>query len=216
MGGLEEEFILYPELIKYKQIKQQYEEQLTRLKVDQIDLEKEKETMLAKYEELLSKVSMQQKGDTPDRQSLTSLRAEIQDLTEDLGDVMEESSHLSGAQIERLNEWIKPLQKGLDREVLAAKQHLKLKKEEFRSYRLEMMLLLQQMYEIEEYIHDVHRSYSETCKEYMSQDDKKTLQLQEIQVRRDAKQMLTELQEDLDYVLKNDKVPEWFAQRENG
>ncbi|MCF6136268.1 hypothetical protein [Pseudalkalibacillus berkeleyi] len=204
---------MYPELEKYNQIKQQYEKQLSRLKLDQNDLEEEKETMLNQYEELLSKVSAQQKAHSPDRESLTGLRSEIQQLTEELGDVMEESSHLSRAQKERLNEWMSPLEKGLEREVLAAKQHLKLKKEEFQQYRSEMLLLLQQVYEIEEYIHEIHHSYSEACAEYLSKQDKQKLQLQAIDVRQDAKQMLEELQEDLDYVSENGKMPEWFKRK---
>lgn len=206
---------MYPELIKYKEIKQQYEKQLTQLKLEQNDLEEEKETMLSEYEKLLSKVSAQQKANSPDRESLTSLHSDIQELTEDLGDVMEESSHLSRAQKERLDEWMNPLKKGLDREVLAAKQHLKLKKEDFRRYRMEMLLLLQQIYEIEEYIHEVHLSYSEACEEYMTKQDNEFFQLQAIQIRRDVKQMLAELQEDLDYVSQNGKMPDWFKRKVN-
>ncbi len=207
---------MYPELVKYKQIKQQYEEQLNRLKLEQGDLEEEKEKMLNEYENLLSKVSAQQKANSPDRESLTSLRSDLQQLTEELGDVMEESSHLSRAQKERLDEWMKPLQRGLDREVMAAKQHLKLKKEEFQRYRMEMLLLVQQVFEIEEYIQDIHLAYTRACDDFMTKEERETLQLQAIHVRRDAKQMLAELQQDLDYVSKHGKMPEWFHQKMNG
>ncbi|WP_349409703.1 hypothetical protein [Pseudalkalibacillus sp. SCS-8] len=204
---------MYPELMKYKQIKKQYEDQLNKLKLEQKDLEEEKETMLEEYEKLLSQITSHQKANSPERVSLTGLKSEIQQLTEELGDVMEESSHLSRSQKERLHEWMKPLREGMDREVMAAKQHLRLKKEEFQRYRMELLLLLQQVYEMEDYIQDIHYSYTEACNEYLSEQDKKTLQLQAINVRREAKHMLSELQQDLDYVMKNGKTPEWFQEK---
>ncbi len=207
-----EESVLYPELEKYKQLKKQYEGQLQRLKIEQDDLEEEKEKMLQRYEDLLGNFGGKGTVDRYNKENVSSLRSEIQELTEELGDVLEETSHLSREQKERLNEWMEPLKKGLDREVMAANQHLKIKKDEFRRYRIEMLLLMQQVFEIEEYIHDVHLSYTEACQDYLTNQDRQTLQLQAIGVRQDVKLMLEELQEDLDYVNKYGKMPEWFQE----
>ncbi|MCF6411146.1 hypothetical protein [Pseudalkalibacillus salsuginis] len=197
---------MYPELEKYKQIKKQYEEQLQRLKIEQEDLEEEKEKILQRYKEFEKKNTVGQSK----QDNLASVRSELHGLTEELDDLLEESSHLTIEQKERLNEWMQPLKKGFDREVLAAKQHLKIQKDEFRRYRIEMLLLVQQVYEIEEYIHEVHLSYTEACREYLTKQDRQTLQLQAIDVRQDVKLMLKELQEDLEYVNSHGKMPKWF------
>ncbi|WP_408009617.1 hypothetical protein ACJROX_04760 [Pseudalkalibacillus sp. A8] len=198
---------MYPELEKYKQIKKQYEEQLQRLKIEQEDLDEEKEKLLRRYEDLFEKKHTAERSN---QENLSSVRSELNGLTEELGKVLEESSHLTREQKDRLNEWVQPLKKGLDREVMAAKRHLKIKKNEFRRYRIEMLLLLQQVYEIEEYIHEVHLSYTEACRDYLTKQDRQTLQLQAIDVRQDVKFMLEELQEDLEYVNKYGKMPKWF------
>ncbi|WLD94163.1 hypothetical protein [Alkalihalobacillus sp. AL-G] len=201
---------MYPELVKYKQIKKQYEEQLERLKLEQGDLEEEKEELLTKYEKVLSKIGRQK---TSIHDNPSDFRSEVQTLTDELGDVMEQISHLSNAKKERLNEWIDPLQKGLDREVIAAKQHLKIKKDEFKRYRMELFLLIQQLFEIEEYVHDIHRSYTEACEEHMTSQEKQTLKLQSIHIRKEAKHMLEELHQDLDEVVRTGEMPEWFTEK---
>jgi ElaB/YqjD/DUF883 family membrane-anchored ribosome-binding protein len=203
---------LYPELVKYKQIKKQYEEQLERLRLEQSDLEEEKDELLTKYEKALNKIGYRQQSDSTDS---SRVRTEVQSLTDELGDVMEQISHLSNAKKERLNEWIQPLQKGLDREVLAAKQHLKIKKDEFKRYRMELFLLIQQLFEIEEYVHDIHRSYTQACEEHMTADEKRTLRLQSIHIRKETKHLLEELHNDLDTVVHTGKMPEWFTNKKN-
>ncbi|WP_257349310.1 hypothetical protein [Pseudalkalibacillus decolorationis] len=202
---------MYPELVKYKQIKKQYEEQLERLTLDQGDLEEEKEELLKKYEEILEKVGKQKHLDN--QSYVSQLSSEVQGLTNEIGDVMEQIANLSHAKKDRLSEWAKPLQKGLDREVIAAKQHLKLKKNEFKRYRMELFLLIQQVFEIEEYVYDIHRSYSEACVEHMTDDEKKTLKLQAVHIRKEAKDMLQELQKDLEHIIHTEKMPEWFNEK---